>query len=323
MSDLKTKPADATDVEIVFVGGWGRSGSTLLARMLAEVSDFVAVGEVRDVFLRGIIENRVCGCGERFSVCDFWQAVGDEAYGGWNKLSVPRLKELRILTDKPWHVPALVRPGLRKKTDDAVAEYGEILLTLYQSIRKIAGARYIVDASKIASYGAILQRVEGLSPRFIHLVRDPRGTLNSWMKQVHMTDDLDRTRYMPRYNTAFGAARYVGYNAEMHMVGTKSPHMLMRYEDLVVQPEAKIREALSFIGVPAGSDLSRFLGADGVKLGMNHTIAGNPMRHESGWIALRPDESWREKMPRSKQLAIASLTLPLLKKYGYDVYPSK
>ena len=102
-----------------------------------------------------------------------------------------------------------------------------------------------------------------------------------------MTDDLDRTRYMPRYNTAFGAARYVGYNAEMHMVGTKSPHMLMRYEDLVIQPEAKIREALSFIGVPAGSDLSRFLGADGVKLGMNHTIAGNPMRHESGWIALR------------------------------------
>jgi len=140
-----------------------------------------------------------------------------------------------------------------------------------------------------------------------------------------MTDDLDRTRYMPRYNIVSGAARYVGYNAEMHAVEKNSPHMLMRYEDLVIEPEAKMREALNLIGLPDADtcDLSNFLGSEGVKLGVNHTIAGNPMRHESGWIALRPDNSWREKMPKHKQLTIAALTLPLLKKYGYDVLPSK
>ena len=321
MDQINTNSAVAADVDIVFVGGWGRSGSTLLTRMLAEVDNFTAIGEVRDVFLRGIIEDRVCGCGERFSACDFWQSVGDDAYGGWNTLSVPRLKELRSLTDKPWHVPALIKPGLRKKTDEAVAEYGALLAPIYQSVRKITGARYIVDASKIASYGAILQRSEGLSPRFIHLVRDPRGTLNSWMKQVRMTDDLDKTRYMPQYNIVSGAARYVGYNAEMHAVEKRSPHMLMRYEDLVVEPDAKMREALKLIGLADADtrDLSSFLGPEGVKLGVNHTIAGNPMRHESGWIPLRPDNSWREKMPRSKQLTIAALTLPLLKKYEYDI----
>ena len=54
---------DTSDVNIAYVGGWGRSGSTLLTRMLAEVPGFTAVGELRDVFLRGIIQDRVCGCG--------------------------------------------------------------------------------------------------------------------------------------------------------------------------------------------------------------------------------------------------------------------
>lgn len=326
MNDRNNKSAQETgqetDVDVVFVGGWGRSGSTLLTRMLAELPGVVAVGEARDVFLRGIIEDRVCGCGDRFSACDFWQSVGDEAYGGWNKLSIDRIKTLRTLTDKPWHVPALVRPGLSKATDEAVAEYADLLAPMYQAVKKVSGARYIVDASKIASFGAILQRTEGVSPRFIHLVRDPRGTLNSWMKQVHMTDDLDRTRYMPRYNTLSGAARYVGYNAQMHTVGAKSPYLLMNYEDLVVQPEAKMREALSFLGMPSDTDLSHFLGADGVKLSANHTIAGNPMRHESGWIALRPDEAWRQKMSKTRQLAIGAMTFPLIRKYGYEMNAS-
>ena len=312
--------ADTTidsDVDIAFIGGWGRSGSTLLSRMLGEVDGYECVGEIRDVFLRGLVENRVCGCGDRFQDCAFWGAVGQAAYGGWDQLDVERLAELRDLVDKPWHVPAVLRPGLRSTTDAAVAEYGEILGDLYRALREVSGAKVIVDASKIASFGAILAATPGLSPRFIHLVRDPRGTLNSWMKQVRMQDDPDTSRYMPRYSLLTGTTRYVAYNSEMHLVARNSPHLLMRYEDLVVEPDKHIRAALELVGVNADADLSNFVGPQGVRLGVTHTVIGNPMRHQSGWIPLRADDAWRQSLPTRTRHTITTMTYPLLRSYRY------
>ena len=76
------------------------------------------------------------------------------------------------------------------------------------------------------------------------------------------------------------------------------------------------------MGLPEDTDLSHFIGPEGVKLGVNHTIAGNPMRHQSGWIPLRSDNGWRKKMSKRRQVAIASMTLPLIKKYGYEILES-
>ncbi|WP_420910932.1 sulfotransferase [Thermus thermophilus] len=36
-------------VKVVFIGGYGRSGSTLLDRMLGQVEGFVSVGELRHI----------------------------------------------------------------------------------------------------------------------------------------------------------------------------------------------------------------------------------------------------------------------------------
>ncbi len=308
-------------VHTLFIGGWGRSGSTLLSRMLGAVDGYVCVGEIRDVFLRGLVENRVCGCGERFAECEFWGAVGSTAFGGWDQLDPVRLDELRSLVDKPWHLPAVRRKGIRSRTDDAVAEYGEILANLYRAMREVSGAKVIVDSSKIASFAALLEATPGIEPRFVHLVRDPRGTLTSWMKQVRMEDDLDMTRYMPRYSWFSGAARYVTYNAEMHVVEHGSPHVLLRYEDLVRNPETHLRRILELVGVNADASFSDFLGPKGVRLGLTHTVIGNPMRHQSGWIPLRGDDAWKQTMAGRQQAVIAAMTFPLMVRYGYELRP--
>src|SRR5438105_15565281 len=63
---------------VLFIGGEGRSGSTLLDRMLGQLPGFFSTGELREVWNRGLIENLDCGCGLSFRSCSFWTAVGDE-----------------------------------------------------------------------------------------------------------------------------------------------------------------------------------------------------------------------------------------------------
>ena len=43
-----------TRAQVLYVGGWGRSGSTLLSHMLAQVAGHVSVGELRYVWQAGV-----------------------------------------------------------------------------------------------------------------------------------------------------------------------------------------------------------------------------------------------------------------------------
>src|SRR3954469_7299745 len=64
---------------VALIVGGQRSGSTLLSRVLGESPRAVALGEIWYLWERGVVEDRLCGCGVRFSECDFWQRM---AIGG-------------------------------------------------------------------------------------------------------------------------------------------------------------------------------------------------------------------------------------------------
>ena len=52
--------------------------------LLGGLPGCTAVGELRHIWERGVLGNRLCGCGEPFHECPFWSAVGREAFGGWD-----------------------------------------------------------------------------------------------------------------------------------------------------------------------------------------------------------------------------------------------
>src|SRR5947209_19958625 len=81
-------PEPPVRVRVLYVGGCGRSGSTLLDRMLGQVPGVLAIGEVVHIWRRGVGEDQLCGCGKAFTDCEFWSEVGDVAFGGWGGFDV-------------------------------------------------------------------------------------------------------------------------------------------------------------------------------------------------------------------------------------------
>lgn len=78
-----TDDAAAQPVRLLYLAGIGRSGSTLLERLLGEVPGVCSLGEVTHLWRRGVLRNERCGCGTPFLDCPFWRKVGESAFGGW------------------------------------------------------------------------------------------------------------------------------------------------------------------------------------------------------------------------------------------------
>jgi Sulfotransferase family len=306
---------------VIYLGGLGRSGTTLIERLLAELPGACSVGEIVHMWQRGVAEQERCGCGEPFGQCPFWAQVGQAAFGGWGQLDVSRVSELRGAVDRSRHIPRLAGAtlpvGLRRDLD----EYTGYYLRLYTAIGQVSGCPVVVDSSKHPSLAFCLRSRPELDLRVIHVVRDSRAVAYSWTKQVARPDSAAPT-FMATYSPAAAAGQWNAQNGAVQLLARRGVATLrVRYEDLVAAPEETLTSMARFAGLPVGPPDLRFLGQEAgarfARLRAGHSASGNPMRFTTGEIAIRPDESWRTQMPAAQRRAVTALTLPLLAHYGY------
>ncbi len=301
---------------VAYVGGWGRSGSTLLDRILGRVPGFVSVGELRMIWRRGLVLNASCGCGESFAECPFWQGVGRRAYGGWDRVDVDEVISLRQSLDRGWSTPALASPFRPRGSAGRVARYAGYLGPLYRAIAEEAGASVVVDSSKLPSHAVLVRQVRSVDLRVVHLVRDPRGVAYSWQKDV--VKDPSTGEKMLRYRPWSAAVRYDVYNALTGLLRHQGiPYLRVRYEDLVAEPARTVGRIATFFD-PGVTDLA-FIDGSQVTLGVDHIMGGNPIRFTQGPTTIRQDESWKERLPSIDRAWVTALTVPMLVRYGYPI----
>lgn len=301
---------------LLYLGGAGRSGSTLLERLLSAVPGVAGLGEVVHLPLRGLVEGQACACGDELASCPFWGEVGREAFGGWDQVDGEAWARLQHRVDRNRHLPLLAVPARARFRRD-LADHVDRLDRLYQAAARVSGASVLVDSSKHASTAFALRHLGTVDVRIVHLVRDSRGVAYSWTKEVARPEAGDRA-LMPRYSPASSAAWWDAFNLALALLPvTGTPVTRLRYEDLVARPAPHLHDLLRSTGAALDPGWDAFLTDDGAHLGSSHSIAGNPMRFRTGLVALRGDDSWRRSLPTRDRQVVTALTAPLLAAYGY------
>ncbi len=313
--DPRAVPSPA--ICVLFIGSMWRSGSTLLDLMLGQLPGFVSVGELRQIWAKGCIDDRPCGCGAVFSECPFWTAVGEHAFGGWSKVDAHEMLRLRKSLDKAQVVPWFSSLRGPKDSGDTRA-YLEALERLYGGIREVSGSAVVVDSSKSHGHALLLRRVPSIDLRLVHLVRDSRAVTYSKLRGLDKRKREGKISSDQEVNVRSWALRWLQYNAMLPRLLPKSaPRTRVRYEDLAAAPKDVLAETLLAAGFAAPPDALEFLQGDRLSVGENHIVYGNRMRSTRGEVVVRLDEEWKPSMRRRDRRTVTMLTYPLLKRYGY------
>ncbi|WP_238012570.1 sulfotransferase [Dactylosporangium sp. AC04546] len=302
-------------VRVLFLGGLGRSGTTLLERLLGELPGVCPLGEVVHLWERDIAGDERCGCGKHFSDCEFWRAVGEKAFGGWHHVDVWRVLALQHAVERTRHIPRLASVRMSAAQRLLVEEYADWYARLYEAAAVVSGASVLVDSSKHAALAYCLRYAPSVDLRVVHMVRDSRGVAYSWTKKVSRPE-TDGAQEMTRYSPSRSALLWNAHNTAfsvLHRCGV--PVRRVRYEELLDSPVETLRDIASFADVPFPT--AEFVKDGTAELGPCHSAAGNPMRFTVGPVPLRRDDAWRTALPGRQRRVVSALTAPLLGVYGY------
>src|SRR6185312_6340404 len=169
-------------LRVIYIAGDGRSGSTLLDRLIGAYPGVFSCGELGNLLQSTASSEQLCACGDRAQACGFWHEVlrrwsvmvpdfTEREYRGLQR----RYERLRHLLH-PHHDQALTLD------DPRFARYAEYTGALFNAIADLSGATVIVDSSKSPARALALSRIPGLEVRMLHLVRDVRGVAYSLRK---------------------------------------------------------------------------------------------------------------------------------------------
>jgi hypothetical protein len=276
---------------LLYVFGSGRSGSTLLDRLLGGHPQVLALGELSTLVTRfdplaatNLRDDAFAG-----EVRQFWMRVrgcceaGGQSWAGVD-LTHPRLRQ------------AVRWPRSRV---DAWARRNQLVI---DCARRHAPARVVTDSSKAPPRLVLLARSDRfrLRLRVLHLLRDGRAVAQSYVRRYDNFAGGLRT-WMIASLSAPALRRLVGSDRWLRL----------RYEDLAQDPARSLARVCTFVGLDYDPAMLRFRSHP--YLG----VRGSPTVRRTAEQVIRLDERWRSEMSVARRAAFAVVGGWLNKLYGY------
>ncbi len=302
-------------LRVVFIAGAGRSGSTILARLLGQCEGCTTAGEIRHLGRTGAVtsdSNTRCGCGRTFAECEFWRRVmAGLGERGWDPL---RMEGIRKELDRTRNIPRILRGGVSSQFGRALTEFGAYQADLYALVAAQSDAMTVIDSSKDPSSLFLACAVPGVEVDVVHLVRDPRAVAFSWTTKKRRPEVVEGQAYMRTYGVARSAIFWVVSNALAELGGRRaSSYQRLRYEDFVQKP---------------GPTVGRVLQRDAAELGFidgkvvsfprrEHLVRGNPDRFRGGRVEIARDDRWVTQLTATRRLLVSAICVLGMARYGY------
>jgi hypothetical protein len=303
-------PLPDVEPRVLFVAGWGRSGSTLLETLLAG-GRAVSLGETFQLWSSSPLA-RFCSCGDRLEQCPVWGKAIASFDRPWDEV-VDDMRAIRSRTLRVRNLAHLLSARPWSGRDD-VERYGEVMQTVYTAIARATGATTLVDSSKLPlELAAIAPSCRDL--RVIHLVRDPRAVAASWKRDVTWEMPDGSTLRMPTHSASGAAARWDLYHALTSLVVRRQrlPTLRVSYERLVRLDNRALETLAEFARDDELADRARRAGdREGLAVPVQHAIAGNPGRRSGEALVLREDDSWIGELTGSERWAAQAIGVPYL-----------
>jgi hypothetical protein len=159
---------------------------------------------------------------------------------------------------------------------------------VFKAMAEVSGKSFVVDSSKLPGRLSYLMRLRELDVYPVHLVREPKGQINSVVRKHG-----GFLKHIFRYELI---------HEQIRRVLKSVPHSVVHYEDLVRDPAGTLQSVLQPLGLDF--DPRQLAWAEAEK----HEVAGNHVRFDAK-SDLVLDEGWKESLSPLRQRAIDLGTL--------------
>lgn len=298
--------------KMLYIAGYSRCGSTILTMVLNHHREIASTGELTYLVQDAADPTQRCTCGAPYRTCSL--------YGDWLAGRPEGEAELVRSIESRSNLDTLL--ARRVSQADRVA-YADYACSLIEHLQQRTSASIIVDSSKSARDAAgrplAMLQLGGIDVRVLHLSRDPRSTMRSYLdkgsnwvlegrRQPRLLDSLRPIIGWTLANrTAYRLREELGPDRYLHM----------RFEDFRADPRA----ALMRIGALIDADLES-LGEKicmGEKVVADHSVGGNRIRQGPQQFRLQAESDMR--LPLHYSLCLQLVGGRVARRLGYRRSP--
>ena len=263
--------------KIFFIVGVQRSGTTLLQSLLSKHPD-IAMEE-------RVIAFRIITCfNNLYDLLPFNVAHNKEAFLKW-----------LIENDEKGRLADLI-------DIENLSDYQTIQELIQQSIyKKITTEQAVVWGDKAPNAQHYVKDLKLLIPeaKFLHIVRDGRANAYSMSKRSYQNLRLSAQHWVN--GNIFGLVN-------QDILG-KDSYKLLRYEDLLTNPEEELKQVCSFLEIPFKEEML--------------DLSNNTLQEERQYVKSYFDTSkinaWQEQLSQKSIEQVETIQGPLLKNLNYEL----